>query len=182
VTPTAPPGSVAGRTVAYTNLSADQRAAFDAALDGPVTFVPNTSYVDGTYHHEDARALRQYDVVRKNGTGYRLSWSSGELYAQYGIRANPAADASESDVVAFANLSNRVREQVRSAVVNGIHTVPYGKWDSLPPALDGTEHVRYEGETYGLTYLVGDYWAEILSVEPVDGDTNAASPTPTGGS
>lgn len=176
-----PPAGTPGESdvVDYADLDADERAAFDAAMDGGVTFVPDSPYVDGEHHAEDAGAFRRHDYVRKDGTYYRLSMSTGELYASYGIRTDDGTPSGDDTVVALGNLSDDVRDEVRWAVENGSHGVPAGKWHSLPEELGDVDYVRYEGETYGLTYVVGDYWAETLTAERDPAPTVDSTVTPT---
>lgn len=159
-----------GTTVEYGDLTATQQAAFDAALGGEARFVPNTSYVDGEFHFEDADPFRSHRYVRKNGTYYEIDRSSGELYASYGIDATvgtPGPDENAT-VVDVGNLSADVRDEVRWAIENGTHSVPAGKWQSLPVELQDTRYVRYEDEVYRLGYAVGDSWALVLTVERAD--------------
>lgn len=161
-----PDESTGDSVVEYAELPAESRAAFDDALDETVSFAPDSPYVDGEHTVDAASPFHDYEYVRKNGTRYPIDLSmDGELYASYGIDSEPVdADPNET-VVTVSNLSTEVRDEVRWAVENGSHGVPAGKWDSLPRALGDLEYVRYEGETYRLSYLVGDYWALRLTVE-----------------
>jgi len=168
-TPTARPAS--GGTVAYENLTETERRAFRAALDGPVEFVPQTPYVpNDTFPVEVAGVFEAQDVLVRNGTRYALTLDSGTgtLYASYLIEATPGAPGENETVVAVEDFSPEVREVVRSAVETGSRDVPLGKWDSLPGELAETRYVEYEGETYRLGYAVGDYWADVLTVERVE--------------
>lgn len=168
--PTPPPTSAAGDdTIRYEELNADQRAAFDAAREGEVTFAPDSPHVEARFHAQDVGPFYEYDYVRWNGTDYRISLTSGRLYAQYGIEATRTDGTEGLTVVALENLTADVRDEVRAAVEDGSHTVPYGKWDSLPEELQTVDAVREGDEVYALTYVVGDYWADVLTVEPVDG-------------
>lgn len=162
---TTPDGSN-GEAIDYAELPAESQAAFDDALDGTVSFVPDSPYVDGEHTVDAANSFNDYDFVRKNGTRYSIDLSmDGELYATYGIDSEPVDTAPNETAIRVSNLSADVRDEVRWAVENGSHTIPAGKWDSLPAELGDIEYVRYEGETYSLSYMVGDYWALRLTVK-----------------
>ncbi|QLH83112.1 hypothetical protein [Halosimplex pelagicum] len=166
-TPTATPAD--GNTVDYSELSPASQAAFDDALDGEISFVPDSPYVEGTHTVEAAGPFRDHAFVRKDGQRYRIDIAmDGRLYASYAIYADRASPGENATVTAHANLSAEVRDEVRWAVENGSYGVPMGKWDSLPTELGDTTYVRYDGETYRMSYAVGDYWAETMTVEPVE--------------
>ncbi|QLH78082.1 hypothetical protein HZS55_12560 [Halosimplex rubrum] len=176
-TPTEAPPSVSptpsepteGNTVDYSDLASDSQAAFDDALDGRISFVPDSPYVEGTHTVEAAGPFRDHAFVRKGGQHYRIDIAmDGRLYASYAIYADRASPGENASVTAYANLSAEVRDEVRWAVENGSHGVPTGKWDSLPTELGDTTYVRYDGETYRMSYAVGDYWAETMTVERVE--------------
>ncbi|MFC7139131.1 hypothetical protein ACFQMA_04670 [Halosimplex aquaticum] len=161
-----PDESNAGKTIDYADLPAESRAAFDDAFDHRVSFVPDSPYVEGEHTVDAASPFHDYEYVRKNGTRYPIDLSmDGELYASYGIDSERVDGDVNGTVVPVSNVSTEVRDEVRWAVENGTHHVPAGKWDSLPGELGGLEHVCYEGETYSLSYIVGDYWALRLTVE-----------------
>lgn len=163
------PDPTDGNTVDHANLSADAKAAFDAARGGEAKFLPDSPHVEGDYFDPDVLdEFRDYEYVEQNGTTYALSTHSGELYASYSIFADPASPGENASVVAHENLSANVSAQVRSAIENGSHDVPLGKWQSLHPDLADVEYVRYEGETYRLDYAVGDYWVQVLTAEPAE--------------
>jgi hypothetical protein len=166
-----PPASASPEnTVAYENLTDHQQAAFRAAMDGEAKFVPNTSYVDDSegFWMDQIGPFRAHEYVRYRGEYYRLEFSSGELYAQYGIDASAGFPDSDEEVVPFSELPENVREEVRQAIETGHHTVPFGKWQSLPEPLTDTDYVRYENQTYALAYAVGDSWAPLMSAERVE--------------
>lgn len=167
--PTPPSTSAGGGdTIRYDELTADQRAAFDAALNGTATFAPDSPHVDAQFDADEVGPFYEYDYVRWNGTVYRISLTSGRLYAQYWIEATWTDDTDGRTVVALENLSTDVRDEVRAAVEDGSHTVPFGKWNSLPEELQNVDAVRDEDRVYALGYVVGDYWADVLTVDPVD--------------
>ncbi|QPV63359.1 hypothetical protein I7X12_01610 [Halosimplex litoreum] len=167
--PTPNPTPTDGNTVDYAELPPDSQAAFDDALDGQISFVPDSPYVEGNHTTEAAGPFRDHAFVRKDGQRYRIAVAmDGPLYASYSIYADPASPGENASVTAYANLSADVREEVRWAVENGSHDVPTGKWDSLPQELGDTTYVRYDDATYRMSYAVGDYWAERMTVEPVD--------------
>ncbi|WP_436912170.1 hypothetical protein [Halosimplex marinum] len=156
-------------TVDYSALPPASQAAFDDALDGEISFVPDSPYVEGNHTVEAAGPFRGHAFVRKGDHLYRIDTAmDGRLYASYSIYADRASPDENATVTAYGNLSTEVRDEVRWAVENGSHDVPMGKWDSLPEELQETSHVRYDGEAYRLSYAVGDYWAETLTVERVD--------------
>lgn len=164
---TAEPGPTDANTVAYDALSPDARDAFDAAREGEARFLPDSPYVDGEFHDPDALGqFRDHGYVETNGTVYELSLHQGALYASYSIHADRESPGENASVVAFDDLDANVSAQVRSAVENGSHHVPLGKWDSLHPALRDVEYVRYEGESYRLSYAVGDYWVTVMEARP----------------
>lgn len=159
-------------TVAYDDLSATQRRAFDRAVAGQAQFVDesvlDSPYVDGDYFtRETAAPFRTHAYVRKNGTDYGLSYreSGGDAFATYGIRATGASAPDDATVVALANVSAEVRDEVRWAVENGSYTAPAGKWSSLPTGFDEFDYVRHEGETYRISVVYGDRFAAVLHVE-----------------
>jgi hypothetical protein len=166
-TPTTTPTE--GNTVDYSALPSDSQAAFDDALDGQISFVPDSPYVEGNHTTEAAGPFRDHAFVRKDGQRYRIAIAmNGPLYASYSIYADSASPGENASVTAYANLSTEVDDEVRWAIQNGSHDVPTGKWNSLPQELGNASYVSYDGETYRMSYAVGDYWAEIMTVEPVD--------------
>jgi hypothetical protein len=158
-----------GNTVDYSELPSGSQAAFDDALDRRISFVPDSPYVEGNHTTEAAGPFRDHAFVRKDDQRYRIDIAmDGRLYASYSIYADRASPGENASVTAYATLSAEVRDEVRWAVENGSHDVPTGKWDSLPTELGDTTYVRYDDETYRTSYAVGDYWAETMTVEPVD--------------
>ncbi|WP_135363798.1 hypothetical protein [Halosimplex halophilum] len=158
-----------GNTVDYAALPPASQAAFDDALDGEISFVPDSPYVEGNHTVEAARPFRDHAFVRTDDRLYRVDVAAdGELYASYSIYADRLEVGENATVTAYGNLSESVRDEVRWAVENGSHHVPMGKWYSLPEELQDTSFVRYDGETYRMSYAVGDYWAETLRVERVE--------------
>lgn len=168
-TPSTPTDATAENTVAYGNLSAEARAAFDAAQEGTARFAPDSPYVeDAAFGPYTAEVFDMYEYVTRNGTYYAVSLETGGYVASYHIRAATATVSENASVVALANVSTEVRDEVRWAIENGSHSVPPGKWYSRPPALDAFEFVRYEGETYHLSILHGDHPTFELTVTPVE--------------
>jgi len=167
--PTPSPTPTDGNTVDYSALPPASQAAFDDALDGEISFVPDSPYVEGNHTVEAARPFRDSAFVRTDGGLYRIETAAdGRLYASYSIYAD-RLDAEENvSVTPYATLSTRVRDEVRWAIENGSHDVPTGKWDSLPEELGEASVVRYDGELYEMSYAVGDYWPETMTVEPVE--------------
>lgn len=158
-----------GNTVDYSELPPASRAAFDDALDGRISFVPDSPHVEGNHTAEAAKPFGDPDFVRKDGRLYRIDAAmDGQLYASYSIYADRDSPGENASVTAYANLSAEVSDEVRWAVENGSHDVPTGKWDSLPQELGDTTYVRYDNETYRMSYAVGDYWAVTMTVDPVD--------------
>jgi hypothetical protein len=156
-------------TINYSTLPPASQAAFDDALDSEISFVPDSPYVDGNHTIEAAGPFRGHAFVPKGGHLYRIDMAmDGRLYASYSIYAEQISPEGNTTATACGNLSTEVRDEVRWAVENGSYGVPMGKWDSLPGELQETSHVRYDGETYRLSYAVGDYWAETLTVERVE--------------
>lgn len=171
-TPEEPLAARPANTLVYANLTADRQAAVDAALNRTVSFVPNTSYVEGRFHTGDAEPFSDAQFLRRGDRYYEISFSSGtgDLYATYWIqttRANESTVGNES-VVRLDALPSSVRAEVRWAVENGSHSTPAGKWDSLPGPLQNIEYVRHDGELYRITVAVGDYWAHQLTIDPVE--------------
>ncbi|SDN01418.1 hypothetical protein SAMN04487949_3167 [Halogranum gelatinilyticum] len=160
------------RVVDFDELNADQQAAFRDALDGTVAFVPNSSYVaaDEGYPSDQAGPFRDTDYVRYEGELYRIDidYGAGELYASYGISAELGVPSDSETVTNFTDLPADLRDEVRTALVEGDYYAPSGKWDSLPQPLGDTDYVRYENETYRMEYVVGDQWADLMTVERVD--------------
>jgi len=168
---TAPPTSMdEERVVAYEQLNDQQQAAFRDAIDGEASFVPNTSYVNGSagYDFEHVDPFREHEYVRYEGELYEISTHSGELYAAYQIRTSVGSPGENATVVALDELPERVRDEVRTAITEGEYDAPYGKWDSLPESLQNAEYVRYENETYETGYAVGDAWATVVTADEVE--------------
>lgn len=167
VTLDTPTDATAGNTVDYVDLSPEGQAAFDAAVDGEVKFLLESPYVEGEYFEPSvAEEFGDVEYVRTDERTYALSRSFGELYASYDLYAEPASPADDATVIDHENLSSNVSTEVRWAVENGSHYLPLGKWDSLPPDLDDTDYVRYDGKTYRMSYAVGDYWVLVLEARP----------------
>lgn len=170
VTPPAP-GIDESRVVDYGDLNDGQRAAVREAVTGSARFVPDTEYVNDSEGYPDSLVdpFHEHDYVRYDGRYYEIRLSSGRLYASYGIEATPGVPGENDTAVAVEDLPDSVREEVREAVETGDYHAPMGKWDSLPEPLAETDYVSYENETYRLGYAVGDYWAPVVELEPVDG-------------
>ena len=166
--PTTPPDATAANTVAYGGLPAEARSAFDAARNGSARFAPDSPYVDGdAYDVSAADAFSDHSYVRRDGTLFAVSLEPDGYVASYQIRAASATTSQNAPVIPLANISDGVRDEVRSAVENGSHSVPPGKWSTKPAALEDAEFVRYEGETYHLSVLHGDHPTYELTVRPV---------------
>lgn len=166
-----PTGPTDANTVAYENLTATQQAAVDEALRGSATFVPDSPYVsdDEGFSYEHVGPFQEHDYLRHDGQLYEIELGSmGELYAQYGIYASPGEPGPNETARPLSDLPEDVRDEMRWAIENGSHTVPFGKWYSLPESLQETEYVRYENETYVTSYAVGDFWAYELRLTPVE--------------
>ena len=167
-TPTTPPDATAANTVAYGDLSSEARAAFDAALDGGARFAPDSPYVEGeAFDVNAADVFGDNAYVVREGTYYAVSLEPDGYVASYHVRADSATVGGNASVVALENVSAEVRDEIRSAVENGSHSVPPGKWSSLPPALEDHEFVRHGGTTYHLSVLHGDYPTYELAVRRV---------------
>ena len=167
-TPTTPADATAANTVDYGNLSTEARAAFEAALDDSARFAPDSPYLaNDTYDVAAADVFSDHAFVRRDGTYYAVSLEHDGYVASYHIQATSATVSRDAPVVALGNLSADVRDEVRSAIENGSHSVPPGKWSSLPPALEDLEFVRYGGETYRLSAIHGDIPTFELTVRPV---------------
>lgn len=171
VTADPPAGVSADNTVAFGNLTGYQRDAFERAmLDGEAQFIPNTSYVDESegFREDRMTPFERNEYVRYDGGYYRLTMRQGNLYASYGIVARPAAAGENATVVALADMPDRVRNETREAVLDGQYNAPYGKWDSLPQSLQEPDYVRYENETYDLSFVVGDNWGPVMAATRID--------------
>lgn len=165
-TSTVEPASV----VEYEELTGKQQDAFREAIDGEVSFVPNTSYVNDSagYAAEQVDPFVEHEYVRYDGDRYRISTNPGKLYASYQIRTSVGDPGEDATVVAFENLPDSVRDEVRTAITEGEYYAPLGKWDSLPESLQNADYVRYDDETYEMSYIVGDAPATVVSVEKVE--------------
>lgn len=165
---TTPTDATAANTVAYDDLSAEARSAFAAAADGTARFVPDSPYVEGDAYDADAAdVFADHAYVVRDGTYYAVSLEPDGYVASYHIQTEPATVGQNDSAVAVEDLSPDVRDEVRSAVENGSHAVPPGKWSSQPPALEDHEYVRYEGETYRLMAIHGDHPTYELTVRRV---------------
>lgn len=157
------------QVVDFAALNADQQAAFRDALDGSVSFVPDSPHIDDSegYSHEQVGPFETYDYVRYDGELYRitLAYGAGTLYASYEIRASAGSPSDEDTVTNFTDIPADLRDEVRTALTEGRYYAPMGKWGSLPHPLADTDYIRYENETYRMGYTVGDWWAHVLTVE-----------------
>lgn len=168
-TPSTPTEATTGNTVAYGNLSAEARSAFDAALNDGARFGPDSPYMaDEMFDVTAAEVFADHTFVRREDTFYAVTLQTEGYVASYHIRAANATVSENASVVAFENVSVDLRDAVRSAIENGSHSVPPGKWDAAPPVLEDYEFVRHEGETYHLSVLHGDYPTFELTVTPVE--------------
>jgi len=167
-TPAITPDATAANTVDYDDLSPEARAAFEAALDDGARFAPDSPYLGNeTYDVAAADVFDEHAYVERDDTYYAVSLEHGGYVASYHVRADAATVGGDARVVALDNLSADVRDEVRSAIENGSHSVPPGKWRSLPPALEDHEFVRYENETYRLSAIHGDIPTYELTVRRV---------------
>lgn len=137
---------------------------------GSARFVPDTEYVEDSDGYPDSLfgPFSEHEYLRYDGRYYEIEISCGRLYNSYGIEAASASPDGSVAVVPVEELPGSVREEVRAAVETGRYHAPMGKWDTLPEPLGDTAYVGYENETYWLTYSVGDYWAPVLELRPVD--------------
>lgn len=158
------------QVVAFDELTDRRQAAFRDALQGEATFVPNSPAIDESagYDFQHVTPFERHEYVRYDGALYRISVSLGDLYASYGLRASTASAPDDATVVTYDSLPESVRDEVRKALDVGRHQVPMGKWDALPESLQDARYVRYENHTYEMTYIVGDAWAKVLTVEKVE--------------
>jgi len=164
-----PTDATAETTIAYGNLSTDAKAAFDVAVDGEARFGPDSPYLDDElFDATTAEVFGEHKFVTRDGTYYAVSLQTEGYVASYHVRAANATVSENASVVAFENVSAGVRDMVRSAIENGSYSVPPGKWNSAPAALEDLQFVRYRGETYHLSILHGDHPTFELTVTPVE--------------
>lgn len=167
-TVTGPTDATAANTVSYANLSAEAQTAFEAALDGTARFAPDSAYIEGdTFDVDAAEVFGDHAFVRRGDTYYAVTLQHDGYVASYHVRAANATVSENASVVAFEDLDAEIRDEVRSAIENGSHSVPPGKWRSPPAALEDVEFVLYESETYHLSVLHGDHPTFELTVTPV---------------
>jgi hypothetical protein len=155
------------RVVAFADLPADSRAAFETSRrpNGLAVFVPDSPYIEGeTFPPDAAEPFAEHEYVRADGTLFRIQLTEGRLYASYLVEARPATPEADATVVDYADVTESRQHAVRAAVENGSYTAELGQWSSA--GLDA-EYVRYENETYRIRIAVGDYWTRELRVEPV---------------
>lgn len=164
--PSTPTDATAGNTVEYSELSATEKRAFDAAVEDKARFFYESPYVEGEYFDpEVANPFERYKYVRKDGSFYELSSQNGELFASYQIRTTKSQPGENATVVAFQDLSSGSSSAVRQAVENGSYTAPFGKWNTLPDGLSGVDYVRYSDEHYRIQVVVGDAWVQVWNAE-----------------
>lgn len=164
--PTRTPTPADADTVAFADLPPDSQDAFETTRrpNGLAVFVPDSPYVEGeTFPPEAAAPFAEHEYVRRDGTLFSVELTQGQLYASYRIEASPGSPGPDASVVDYENVSAGRQDAVRTAVENGSYSTELGQWSS---AGIEAEYVRYEGETYRLEIVVGDYWARVLRVAP----------------
>jgi len=169
VTPTPTPetatdtGATAANTISYTDLSETEQAAARVAVNRTVSFLPDSPHVPETRFGPDvADVFHGPEYLRYDGTVYEVSLTQGQLYASYGMDAERATPGANASVVDASNLTDAEREIVRAAVDGGYST----ELGADRPPLPDAEYVRYDGETYRLSLIVGDYWTWELRLSP----------------
>ena len=154
----------AANTLSYADLSETEQAAVRVAVNRTVSFLPDSPHVPETRFGPDvAGAFNEPEYLRYDGTVYEVSLTQGRLYASYGVDAERATPGANASVVDAANLTDAEREIVRAAVDGGYST----ELGADRPPLPDAEYVRYDGETYQLGLIVGDYWTWELRLWPV---------------
>ena len=164
-TPDPTPGTVTETTttVAYTDLSERDRAVVRAAVNGTVRFLPDSPHVPETRFGPDAvTAFHDAEYVHYDGTRYAVSLTQGTLYASYGVETEVAEPGPSATVVDAANLSESERDVFTAALDGGYYT----ELGADRPPIPDAEYVRYDGETYRLLLVVGDYWTWELRLSP----------------
>jgi hypothetical protein len=169
---TAPTDATPTNTIDYTELTAAEKEAFNAAREGDVGYAPKSirksPYIDQTYYPVKTGDIFQNNkYVRKDDSYFRVSWGHGPTIATYGIRTTEQQPPENATVVGVENLSSQVQEPVQKAIENGSYGTPPGKWDTLPEELDEIDYVCDGEAYYKISIVVGDYWPDVMSVEPV---------------
>lgn len=158
----------ARKVVEFRELNAQQQAAFRDALQGKATFVPDSSYIDDSagYKMTNVTPFEVNDYVQYDGELYDIGLSLGKTYSSHIIMAGVTSPPDNATVIAFENLSTNASDVLRTALTNGRYESGVGEWpDGLPGRLGTVQYVRYENQTYELTYGTGDTWAKILTAE-----------------
>lgn len=178
-TPTSPTTSIvtpdsttidSSRVVDFASLTGQQQSAFRDALRDEASFVPNSSYVNESsgYDFEHITPFQDHAYVRYGGELYQIQLDPGELYASYLIEAVAGSPDDDETVIEFDSLPTEIQDEVRTAITDGEYYAPVGKWDVLPESLQDADYVHYGNETYEMSRLVGDAWAEDLTVEKAE--------------
>ncbi|MDZ7747275.1 MAG: hypothetical protein U5K28_12565 [Halobacteriales archaeon] len=163
-TPDPIPGTATPKTISYADLSETEQAAVRVAVNRTVRFLPDSPHVPETRFGPDVvGAFHDAESIRYDGTLYEISLTQGELYASYGVEAEPAEPGPDTTVVNATSLTDAERAVVRAAV-NGGYSTELG---ADRPPLPDAQYVRYEGTTYQLGLIIGDYWTWKLRLSPV---------------
>lgn len=159
------------QVVAYDELTAEQQAAFQNALQGEATFVPDSPYIDepAGYEMSNSTLFERNEYVRYNGDLYDIGLGLGKAYAIHTIMAVTGDPPENATVIALENVSANASDVLRTTLTDGRYESGMGEWpDGLPGRLGTLEYVRYEDETYELTYGIGEEWAKVLTVKRVE--------------
>jgi hypothetical protein len=148
----------------YESLSSEQRAAFEAALDGGVRF--SDSLPDAEYGLETYQFFEGYDYVRKDGTYFRLELEDPSIVAGGArVAVTGVESPGNASVVDLENVSDA--ELLREAIETGESQDEPGS--RLDRRFDEGDVVEYDGRYYEITTLYHtDYGAAEMSAEEVD--------------
>lgn len=166
-TPVTPDDATESNTIEYSELSAEEKEAFEAAVNGGARFFDR--HIDGKVFDPDTqRPFIEHEYVLRNDTYYRLSYNSGVRYSSYLIGAEEGQPSEGDTVVAFEELPEETKEPVRSAIQHGSYSTSLSRSGSMPPGLSGVEYVEYSGTYYSISTGVSDAWVQVWEAERVE--------------
>lgn len=111
--------------------------------------------------------LREAEYLRYEGELYSISRTNTDRnVAEYTMDISPVdeSEVDESELVAYADLSEEAKEAFTEALNAGDYTV---RGETLPGKLGEVGFVKYDGDYYELRVIVADIRVQRLSITKV---------------